>query len=189
MASDRMQITSADVLAALSNLGRRRLLDVLAVDGPGTVSTLADRTGMAVGSVSHHLKVLLRAGLVEEAPSLAKDRREHWWQQASSSIGWASKDFEDEPASQAIASAATTLNLEHHLAKVRTWHAEAEEVRRPWEDAAFATDTWLQLTPDELLEMAGEVNQLLKRWHDRSPDDRAERSPVFVFAHGFPSVP
>lgn len=48
------------------------MLDALTVDGPSTASMLAKRTGQAVGNASHHLKVLAGAGLVEEAPELAK---------------------------------------------------------------------------------------------------------------------
>ncbi|MFI1889400.1 hypothetical protein [Streptomyces jumonjinensis] len=36
-------------------------MDVLKVEGPGTVSALAGRTGQAVGNVSHHIRVLARA--------------------------------------------------------------------------------------------------------------------------------
>ena len=69
---------SRAVLAALAHPFRRRLMDVLKVDGPSTAAcSPAHRPG--VGNVSHHLKVLAAAGLVEEAPELARDRRERWW--------------------------------------------------------------------------------------------------------------
>ncbi|MFI1864047.1 ArsR/SmtB family transcription factor [Streptomyces jumonjinensis] len=55
------QITDSRVLAAMAHPLRRRLMDVLKVEGPGTVSALAGRTGQAVGNVSHHIRVLARA--------------------------------------------------------------------------------------------------------------------------------
>ncbi|MGI8666202.1 MAG: winged helix-turn-helix domain-containing protein, partial [Jatrophihabitans sp.] len=61
-------ITDAKALSAMANPYRSRILDALAVDGPSTASALAKRTGQAVGSASHHLKVLDQAGLVEQAP-------------------------------------------------------------------------------------------------------------------------
>ena len=59
------QITDSRVLAAMSHPLRRRLLDALSLDGPATASTLAEATGQAVGNISHHLKVLATAGLIE----------------------------------------------------------------------------------------------------------------------------
>ena len=72
----RPLMTDARVLTAMAHPLRRRLLDVLRVHGPGTASVLAERTAQAVGNVSHHMRILAEAGLVEEAPELARDRRE-----------------------------------------------------------------------------------------------------------------
>jgi hypothetical protein len=59
-----------------------------------------------------------------------------------------------------------------------------------WDDAAFATQNWLRLSPDELREVAGELLAVLTRWGGRGlPDDGVHREPVFVFARGFPSQP
>src|SRR4051812_21439100 len=59
------EIRDSKALAAMSHPLRRRLLDVLHLDGPATASTLAAQTGKAVGNVSHHLKVLAASELVE----------------------------------------------------------------------------------------------------------------------------
>jgi hypothetical protein len=145
---------------------------------------------MAVGSVSHHLKCLADSGLVIEAPELAKDRREHWWRASMDSLSWSTKDFEGDAAGAVIAEAASTLNLDHHVDKVRAWRGRDPEDRASWEEAAFATDSWLRLTPDELKDFSRELNELVGRWHDRPlPDDGAERESVFVFAHGVPAAP
>ncbi|WP_370933755.1 ArsR/SmtB family transcription factor [Amycolatopsis sp. cg13] len=66
-----MEVRDSQVLAAMSHPLRRRLLDMLKPDGPANAS---EKTGQAVGNVSHHLKVLSGAGLVIEAPELARDR-------------------------------------------------------------------------------------------------------------------
>ena len=67
-------IKDAAVLKAIAHPLRRRLLDVLRVDGPSMPSVLARATGQAVANVSHHLRVLAEAGLIEEAPELARNR-------------------------------------------------------------------------------------------------------------------
>ena len=59
-----------------------------------------------------------------------------------------------------------------------------------WDDAAFATQHWMRLTPDELREVAEEVIDVLLSWSGRElPDDGQEREPVYVFARGFPAQP
>jgi DNA-binding transcriptional ArsR family regulator len=99
-------ITDSRVLAAMAHPLRRRLLDALKVDGPSTASMLANRTGQAIGNVSHHMKVLAQAALVEEAPQLARDRRERWWRLSDTSRRWSSTSFDDDPAAAAVADAA-----------------------------------------------------------------------------------
>src|ERR1700735_2334588 len=91
------QITDSRVLAAYSHPLRRRLLDALSVGDAATASMLAEATGQAVGNVSHHLKVLASAQLIEEAPELARDRRERWWRVASRRIAGASDDLRGDP--------------------------------------------------------------------------------------------
>ena len=49
-------------VAASGHPVRRRLLELLGVDGPATACQLAERTGELVGNVSHHLKMLAAPG-------------------------------------------------------------------------------------------------------------------------------
>jgi DNA-binding transcriptional ArsR family regulator len=185
------QITDLRALSALSHPLRRRMMDVLKLDGPATASRLAERTGQAVGNISHHLKVLAGADLVEEVPELARDRRERWWRLTSDSVRWSSRDFADDTAAAAVAAAALSLNLDRHLSLVRESMAAAEHPdRNEWQENAFAVDRWLRLTPDELGQVSREVIELFDRWSRReTPDDGRRREPVFVFAHGVPAQP
>jgi DNA-binding transcriptional ArsR family regulator len=54
----------SDVLAALADPTRRRLLDLLAAQGAGTATTLAERLPVSRQAVVKHLAVLDAAGLV-----------------------------------------------------------------------------------------------------------------------------
>jgi DNA-binding transcriptional ArsR family regulator len=182
-------VTDSRVLAAMSHPLRRRLMDVLKVYGPATASALAERTGQAVANVSHHLKVLAAADLIAAAPELAKDRRERWWRLVSPSLRWATGDFDDDLAGQAIANAAVSLNLDRHVSLARAWYAVTEE-HPAWNGAAFSTDKWLHLTPAELGAVEREILDVLDRWAQRErPDDGETREPVFLFAYGFPAQP
>ncbi|WP_328952625.1 winged helix-turn-helix domain-containing protein [Kitasatospora purpeofusca] len=188
---DVRQISDSRVLAAFTHPVRRRLLDVLKVDGAATVGLLAERTGQAVGNVSHHLKVLAGAGLVEEAPELARDRRERWWRPTSASLRWARADFEDDPVAEAVADAAGSLQLERQAGLVRSWFATRQEYSPEWrENCAVATETWLRLTPEEARELAADLVAVLERWAARPvPEDGRERESVFAFAHSVPARP
>ncbi|MGI8333222.1 ArsR/SmtB family transcription factor [Actinomadura scrupuli] len=186
---DVPKVTDSRVLAAMSHPLRRRLMDVLKVYGPATASALAGRTGQAVANVSHHLKVLGAAGLIVEAPELAKDRRERWWRLVAPELRWVTGDFDDDPARQAVANAAVSLALDRQVGLVRAWYAVREE-RPAWNGAAFSADKWLHLTPAELNELEREILAVLDRWGRRNPpDDGQAREPVFLFAHGVPAQP
>lgn len=182
-------LTEAKALSALANPFRGRMIDALKVDGPSTASGLAQRTGQAVGSASHHLKVLAEAGLVVEAPELARDRRERWWRLAAPGTQWSTIDLLDDPAALSAAREAEALNLRRQVQRVQDWMANAESTPE-WMEVDFATQMWLRLTPEELGEVAEEILELLSKWSMRElPDDGKEREPVLVFARGFPTQP
>lgn len=182
-------ITDAKALSAMANPFRSRMMDALKVDGPSTASGLAARTGQAVGSASHHLKVLAEAGLVEEAPELAKDRRERWWRLVDPGTRWSRADFASDTAAVTAAHAAEALALQRQFERVQEWNANAATVPE-WDDAAFATQNWMRLSPAEMREMAEEIIEVLVRWSRREvPDDGVERESVFVFSRGFPAQP
>ena len=182
-------VTDAKALSAMANPFRSRMMDALKVDGPSTASSLAARTGQAVGSASHHLKVLHEAGLVEEAPELAKDRRERWWRLVDAGTRWSRADFADDTAAVTAAYAAESLALQRQFERTREWNANAASVPE-WDEAAFATQNWMRLTPAELGELSAEIVDVLMRWSGRDlPDDGVARESVFVFARGFPAQP
>jgi DNA-binding transcriptional ArsR family regulator len=182
-------VTEAKALSAMANPFRSRMMDALKVDGPTTASALAARTGQAVGSASHHLKVLGEAGLVEEAPELAKDRRERWWRLVDPGTRWSRADFADDTAAVTAAYAAEALALQRQFERTRDWNANAASVPE-WDAVSFATQNWLRLSPEELQQVADEMVDVLMRWSQREvPDDGVERESVFVFARGFPAQP
>jgi len=189
------QVTDYRVLAALAHPLRRRLLDVLRVDGPCTASMLAERTDQAVGNISHHIKVLATHGLVEPAPELARDRRERWWRSASTALRWSTTDFADDPAAEAASLAASALGLQRQLDLTTSWLQTDASNSAEWRDAAFNTDTWLRLNPGELSQLSVELLELVDRYRDRGGDngddevDGEHRRPVFFLARGFPARP
>ena len=190
MSDDNHSITDSRVLAAMAHPVRRRLLDLLKLDGPGTASTLAEHTGEAVGNVSHHLRALAAAGLIEEAPELARDRRERWWRRTSPTLCWSSTDFADDAAGEAVAHAVESLNLERQTGHVRRWADQPQAEQERWPLGPFSAEVWLRVTDDELAEYAAELKSVMNKWAEREvPDDGRDRSTVFTFARGVPGRP
>jgi DNA-binding transcriptional ArsR family regulator len=178
------EIRDSRVLAAMSHPLRRRLLDVLHLDGPATASGLAEALGSAVGNISHHLKVLASAGLVEEAPELARDRRERWWRRPSRGLSWSTSDFVGDP----VADAAEAVALDRQASLSRAWLSSLETAPPQWRDAWFTNETWARLSPAELASLSSRILALFAEYAD-PPDDGVERQPVFLFARGFPAEP
>ena len=187
---DFRQVTDVKVLAAMTHPLRRRLLSQLKLDGPATASLLAQRTSQAVGNISHHLHVLAAASLIEEAPELARDRRERWWRRTAGALRWSSADFADDAASDLVFRAAESLNLDYQVSRFRQWAQADDEEHARWPAGPFSTDSWMRLTDAELAELGAEMTALIRRWADRErPDDGQQRDPVLVFARGIPGQP
>ena len=184
------QVTDSRVLVAMAHPLRRRLLNLLKVDGPAMASVLAGRTDEAVGNISHHLRVLAAAGLIEEAPELARDRRERWWRRVPETLTWSALDFAGDEADAAVEQAAYALTIENQLSALRAWRDRPEAERAAWPAGPFSTDTWLRLDDAELAEFSAELLALVRRWADREPPaDGRERDSVYFFAHGVPARP
>jgi len=181
------QIKDAAVLKAVAHPLRRRLMDVLRVDGPSMPSVLARTTGQAVANVSHHLRVLADAGLIEEAPDLARNRKEHWWRMVDVRLSWNPNEFTGDAAEVAVADAAESLGLQRQVDLISTWLNSPASRTEPWTEAAFNTDVWLRLSPAELADLGRDLQAVIDRYYGRpeSPD----REPVFLLARAFPARP
>jgi DNA-binding transcriptional ArsR family regulator len=207
-ANRRTTQTDVNVLAALHHPVRRRLVELLGLDGPATVSQLADAVDERVGNASHHLKVLGEAGLIEEAPELARDRRERWWRSARQTTSWTIADVAGDPVAEAIASAAEQQSLAHAVGKVHEWFKRRGSFDETWVRAAFSTDGWVEVDPAGLAELGDRINALIVEYAVAPPADAGspagparERSPhpqtvpdesrqrAFVFAYGVPARP
>jgi DNA-binding transcriptional ArsR family regulator len=184
---DVRELTDVRALTALGNPDRARLMDALAVHGPSTTTNLARLLEVATGSVSHHLKVLTEAGLVEPAPETTTDRRERRWKLVTRGMRFSVGQFRDQPAAEAAASAAEAVTLQRQFERARQFLATAQQ---PWDDVAYSGHVWLRLTADELAEFGHQLNELLLGWRRRElPDDGAQRQTILAFAHAFPAEP
>lgn len=158
------------------------MIDHLKLHGATQVGTLARVLDAQVGSISHHLRMLERAGVVERVPAPDGDGRSSWWQLAQSSFTWSTGEF-DSPADALLAREAMRANVRHQLELLQRWHRASTQSDR----TGFSTDHLAWATQAELDDLQNRLNRLLDDWKDGI--DRADghdRMPVFFFAHGFP---
>lgn len=183
-------MTNIETLRAVMHPTRRRMIEYLYLQGPCQVGVLADALDQQVGSISHHLRMLERVGVVAQAPELATDGRTSWWRLVQSSISWSVDDFNDSPAARAEAKAAERLNIEHQLAKLAAWKRASERAGEEWRKAAFNSGLVASATAEELDALHQALVRTWRQWRDDIDlDDGQDREPVFVFTHGFPSAP
>jgi DNA-binding transcriptional ArsR family regulator len=187
-----------DVLIAIHHPTRRWLVELLALEGPASVGRLAARTGLAVGSVSHHLKTLHRNGFVEPAPDLARDSRESWWRCVQKSITWSTDDFPGGSAGRRVAEAAQAEDFRHQVRAVRQWLSRASEADEVWRRSASSTDSVVFASAEELADLGLRLSATIREWSaERSTEDDSpgpgpgepERRPVRVIARAFPTGP
>lgn len=183
-------MTSIQTLRAVHHATRRRILELLGTSGPSQVTTLARELGEQVGSISHHLRMLERVGVVERAPELATDGRTSWWRSVDRPITWSVEDFSDQPAERMQAQAAEKLNIEYQFGKLAAWKRSSGRDSAEWRQAAFSSDGTTVASAAELIQLREQLAETVQHWRDSiDRSDGQDRRPVFVFVHGFPTRP
>lgn len=75
----RRQTMTSPMLKAMANPLRRRIVATLTAVESARATDLAQRLGVPANSLSFHLRVLAEAGIILEAPELARDKRDRVW--------------------------------------------------------------------------------------------------------------
>ncbi|MGI8578264.1 MAG: ArsR/SmtB family transcription factor [Nocardioidaceae bacterium] len=176
------QVVAADarILRAVAHPLRGALLYELHARGASTVSRLAAAVGQPVNSVSFHLGMLSKYGVIEAAPELATDKRQRWWRASDQGLAISFDEIEGERGGKA----ALEIFKQHSVA---WWHAlidrffNIEGVR---DEIRSIHDVPMYLTKAEAKRVDAEVVDLLQRWskHGREAAQR-EQSPEAA-AHG-----
>lgn len=182
----RIELHDLGRMRAIANPVRMRILGMLRIDGPATVGALAERIGEAPGSVSYHVQTLAKHGFVEEAPELARDRRERWWRAAHDYTSWDTADFRDDPAGRASLDEFRRQVLDgYHHELVGALEAESD-LEPGWVEASESSDGAAHLTLDETRQLAAELAAVREKWFARGarearPGTRTVRFITHVF--------
>lgn len=176
-----------DVITAVHHPLRRRIFDVLLLHGATQVGVLAKRLDAQVGSISHHLRMLERAGVVERAEDPTGDRRTSWWRLARQGFSWSASDFDDSPAQALLAREAERQGIRLQFERLQR-HRRRRDDPALQEYTSVNTEFLSWATPAELTELAEQIRAVMERWRDSiDPSDGQHRVPVFAFAHVFPT--
>lgn len=179
------QITHPRALRALSHPVRLALIDALREEGPLTATQAAELVGESAANCSFHFRTLARYGFVDEAEG-GRGRQRPW---RLISAAHQIPDAGELPGEAGIAAGALAEVLsERDAERHRTWLRTASQYPEAWRKASFYDSIKLQLTTEELEDLAETVHGLMAKFVGRTHEDRpAGAIPVQVTAIGFPT--
>ncbi|OIJ34653.1 transcriptional regulator [Microbacterium sp. LCT-H2] len=166
---DAAFMTSA-MLKAYSHPLRRQILRLMARRGFLRAADIAGELDVPANSASFHLRVLAEAGLIEEAPEQARDRRDRVWTGRKGALNVGGP--ESPVADQALGDAVVAALAEDHvdlLRRVVAWTPEYVSGRTAEVHASFVQRT-IRLTEAEFDDVMHKINDVLSA-ADTAHDD------------------
>ncbi|MCW4464749.1 helix-turn-helix domain-containing protein [Glutamicibacter sp. MNS18] len=158
------------MLRALANPLRRRIFDTLTALGSARAADLAQALDVAANKVSFHLRELAKAGMIGEAPELARDKRDRVWRPTGEGFttGEPTARSDQGPASAMNA----YLNQVAHDEKRRLEAALRHAQRLYGPDAGKPAKA--QLSNSNLMLTEDEAHELLRRLGEVIPAFRED---------------
>lgn len=173
------------LMRALAHPTRMRLLGELRARGTQTVGMLSEVIDEAPGSVSYHLGILHKHGLVVEASGHSDDKRERWWQAAHARTRWeASELIGTEEQRQALRVLRGSV-FARYLEELETYLDVEASLPTEWVAAATSGDSLLQLTSEQLAELSADLHGLAAKWSALSDGTVAGAESVSLIYHAF----
>lgn len=159
-------------LRAVAHPVRNRILTELGAAGPMRAADLARELGIPANQASFHLRQLAKYGLIEEDPDAGRDKRDRVWRLVSPDgvsidLGALRRTPGGDAAAEVFSRSAAALG-----------HAAVDAIySAPREDGALRTvnDSAIRLTYEEAQELAGDFDELIRAWRERTrgkPGDR-----------------
>ncbi|GAB4084308.1 hypothetical protein GCM10028784_09380 [Myceligenerans cantabricum] len=173
---------TAEAVKVLAHPLRSRLLSTLRRDGRATATDLAVLLRSNTGATSYHLRRLESVGLVEDTGEGAGKRR--LWRASTGSHGWTTSELADD---EDAATALGWLVRDYHRlfdAEYAHWLDVSDAWPREWQDAAEMGDVSVRVTPERLVRLNQELEELVQRYRDvDAGDPRARRIHLWRFAY------
>lgn len=161
------EVTEVAMMRALAHPVRQQILAELVSRRQGRAADLADALELPANSVSFHLRTLAKAGLIVEAPELARDKRDRVWKPLSTDGYTLTDSSPDIP-----------MVMEPILRWIRALFASDDEAFIGEKDQTIHVVSMSQgpMTKEEAQEFLDEVNELIRRRGERLRDAR-DRDP------------
>lgn len=164
-------VPGPEALAALGRPVRVAILNHLLSAGARTASQCAQVVGETPSNCSWHLRAMAKVGLVEPAdvPEGGDGRARPW---RAAAVGF---DFggDDSPAAQVARTALEAASIVHENDLFHRYRSREERLPESWTSAAGAHSYALRVTPEELTDLIGAVDALIRPYvapiRDASP--------------------
>jgi DNA-binding transcriptional ArsR family regulator len=178
----RRRISDPESLEALAHPLRLDLIDHLMAVGPATASACARAVGDTPSNCSYHLRVLARVGLVREVPS--EDGRERPWEALVTGFDTGEEGRAGPVSAQEAKLMA--ISLQRDQREVRDYLARRGREPARWRRADIYMGYTLSVTAEELAELRGRVDALIRPYiaatrEDAAPDADLVRLGVQAF--------
>lgn len=177
-AVDDLVLTQLDELRALADPVRLDLFDLVRREGPLAGADAANRLGLSSDLAAGHLHELAAAGLIEQDAAGA-------WSTEARGIYF---EIPDEPEAQRAARELSNTMLVKYESLPSDWARQIEpQLDVTWARAAGLFNALVELTPDELRRLQGDLERLLEPLTNRPAEARpAEAAPVRITAYFLP---
>lgn len=160
---ERRVSLDAKRLRAMAHPLRVRLIGMLRLDGPSTATALGKRLGENSANMSWHLRQLAEAGLVAEDTERG-NRRERWWAAAHDLTTVDVRELSTDPelagslgAYLHAINAAQYDTVANYISQIDSWAPQ-------WRNAAEVSDRRLHLSAEELAELGGKLDELVRSY-------------------------
>jgi len=168
-----VELTDPKVMRALAHPARTVILAHLQEHGPATATECSEVAGESPSSCSYHLRRLAQLGFVEEVPT--GDGRERRWRTLISGYG-IPKEVQDRPEVLAAMRPLTRRWIEDNQRVIADYLAGEHRFEPLWRKAATFQQTNPRLTPDELIRIGEQIQELFEPYQEREqPPEGAER--------------
>lgn len=172
-------VTDPETLRAMAHPLRQRIMVEINVREHARAADLAKALGVPANAISFHLRVLAKHRFIEEAPDLARDKRDRVWRPV----------VERFVVDRTLAGAERALDP--YLRWLRDMFLRDRTAPEVQSDFHEGTTAGAFLTRAEAEEMTAEVFAVMERWWDKTsaakradPDDPERKFYQVLYAVG-----
>lgn len=176
-------------LRALAHPLRVEIMNELSDFGPATASMLAERLGESSGATSYHLRQLAKHEIIVEDTERGSGR-ERWWRMAPGGVTLGGPEILETPAGREITEQISLGWQQNNERRLNAFLRRGlDTFGMDWMEAATLSTSHLEVTREQLAELATEyyklTNRLKEKWKTEPTDDRKR---VQVQFNAFPLV-